>query len=383
MTKTVVILGAGWAGLPLAHKLLKYTAVKVNLKVILISPNSHFFWNIAATRGLMPGEIPDSSMFFPITPGFSRYPAKSFNFILGSAESIDKEANSITVETNEGIKRVIAYDQLVIATGSRISSGLPLKPLGTHEKTLDAWHALQNRVKDAKTIIVGGGGRTGLEAAGELAARYGKLKEISIILSTAKPLGANQNINESVRDVLDNDLKKLGVKIIRDTKVQAAKKASDGNSWTIGLSNGNTLVADLYLPLLGIQVNTSFVPGDLLDASGNVKQERNLRVSETENIWALGDVGNTEPKELTVIDAQIVYLATALDAIMTGSGAVVDYQPANKTMLFLALGKKFATGQIGNWRLWGWMVSWVKGRKLFVDTADGYVGGEKLRHGSM
>lgn len=45
MVKTVVVLGAGWAGLPLAHKLLKYTVPKVRdkLKVVLVSPNTHFF----------------------------------------------------------------------------------------------------------------------------------------------------------------------------------------------------------------------------------------------------------------------------------------------------------------------------------------------------
>ena len=75
MAKTVVILGAGWAGLPLAHKLLKYTLPKLEakdgLKVILVSPNSHFYWNIAAVRGVIPGAIPDEQLFLPIEPGFA------------------------------------------------------------------------------------------------------------------------------------------------------------------------------------------------------------------------------------------------------------------------------------------------------------------------
>jgi hypothetical protein len=52
-------------------------------------------------------------------------------------------------------------------------------------------------------------------------------------------------------------------------------------------------------------------------------------------------------------------------------------------MVFISMGKKYATGQIGEWKLFGWMVSWVKGRSLFVDTAKGYVDGKQLRHASM
>lgn len=383
MVQTVVILGAGWSGLPLAHKLLKYTAPKTSLKVILITPNSHFFWNVAATRGLIPGEIPDSSMFIRIAPGFDRYPSECFEFVLGAATGINQDVNSVQVVTNGGSERSITYDQLVIATGSRIASGLPLKPIGTHEQTLERWHELQKQVQEAKSILIGGAGPTGLEVAGELAAKYGSTKEITIILSGTKPLGDSTGVNDSVCNILDNDLEKLGARVIRNVKVQTATKDEDGRSWHIVLSDGKKLSADLYLPLFGVQVNTSFIPKELLDSHGNINQDKSMKVKGTNNIWAIGDVGNTEPKQLTLTDAQIVHVAGALHATLTGSGPVAEYEPANKTMIFLSLGRKFATGQIGSWRLWGWTVAWVKGRRLFVDTADGYVGGERLRHGSM
>ena len=69
MAKTVVILGAGWVGLPLAHKLLKYTIpkAKAGLKVIIVSPDSHFYWNIVAVRGVIPGAITDEQLFLPLS----------------------------------------------------------------------------------------------------------------------------------------------------------------------------------------------------------------------------------------------------------------------------------------------------------------------------
>jgi NADH dehydrogenase FAD-containing subunit len=414
MTQTVVILGGGWAGLPLAHKLLKSTAPKTSLKVVLVTPNSHFFWNVAATRGLIPGEIPDADLFLPIEPGFRRYPADAFELVLGSAERIDDAASKVLVRTNAGAERELAYTHLVIATGSRLTSGLPLKPLGSDEQTLDTWHALQKRIGEANSIVIAGAGATGVEVAGELAAKYGSTKAITLVMSGSKPLlpdrasstaataGTAGTPSPSLIATLDSDLQSLGVRLIRNARVtrdehhhqsdQPAAAGTDASSAAhqhrLTLSNDTTLTADLYLPLHGIRVNTSFVPPHLLDPhNGNVRQDpTSLRVAGTDNLWALGDVGDAEPKQLTVIDAQVIHVAAALHAVLlTGvpGGPVPVYVPEKKTMLFLALGRKFATGQIGGWRLWRVLVAWVKGRRLFVDTAEAYVGGTRLRHAAM
>ncbi|KAM0245661.1 hypothetical protein ACHAQJ_010501 [Trichoderma viride] len=382
-TKTVIILGSGWAGLPLAHKLLKYTSSKTSLKVILVSPNSHFFWNVAATRGLIPGMIPDESMFIPIATGFGHYPVDEFEFILGRATGIQSSLNSVAVLTNGGENRDFHYHHLVIATGSSLASGLPLKSVGTHNEMLTAWHNLQAKVSTAKDIVVAGAGPTGVEVAGELAAKFGKLKKITLIMHSDVPLESCKDLLPSVRATLDKDLQKLGVKLIRKTRVKAASVGDDGKTQVLILDNESTVFTDLYLPCHGIQLNNSFINESFLDSGGNVNTDSNMRVVGTENVWAIGDVSNIGPKQLTVTDEQIIYLAVALDAALTEKGSVVPYQPISKTMIFLSLGRTYATGQIGNWRLWGILVSYVKGKNLFIDTADGYVSGKRLRHASI
>ncbi|TVY66028.1 Oxidoreductase ptaL [Fusarium oxysporum f. sp. cubense] len=381
MTKTVVILGAGWAGLPLAHKLLKHTLPKVpDLKVILASPNSHFFWNVAATRGIIPDAIPDEQLFLPIKPGFNQYPSENFEFLLGKADGVDAESSTVHVISNENTRREITYDELVIATGSRLASDLPLKPVGTHQETISAWKQLQSEVGDSKSIVIAGGGATGTEVAGELAARYGSSKSITLVISGEQLL---EGALGSVRASISRDLKTLGVRLIYNARVTEAKKSERDQGAEVHLSNGSTLTTDLYLPLHGIKLNTSFVPPSLLDSGGNIKLDEKMRVAGTKNIWGIGDVGNIDPKQLTITDNQIIHLATALDATLTGKGDIKPYQPANKKMIFVSLGKKYATGQIGNWKLFSFMVSYVKGRKLFVDTAEGYVGGKHLRHAAI
>ncbi|KAJ1328274.1 apoptosis-inducing factor 2 [Microdochium nivale] len=386
-TKTVVILGAGFTGLPLAHKLLIYTAPKTKLKVILVSPSSEFYWNLAATRGVIPGAVPDDKLFIPIESNFAHHPSASWGFVLGKATSIDPDVSSVDIKLNSGNQQTITYDQLVIATGSRIEgASLPFKLIGTSEETVAALHKLQERIGAAKSIVVAGAGPTGVETAGELAAHFGSKKEITLINSKERVL-AGSNVLPSLANTVGQNLRKLGVTVLASTRVVKTENVpgEEGGTTVLTLSNGSSLNADVYLPLFGIRVNTDFVPSQLLDEAGNVKLEKNMRVKGTKNIWGIGDVGNLEPKQVTNTDAQIIYLADALSRALNSetTASAPLYKPLDKTMVFLSLGPKHGTGQIGGWKLWSWMVNYVKGREIFLDMAQDYVAGKKLRHASM
>ncbi|RVD84631.1 uncharacterized protein DFL_006370 [Arthrobotrys flagrans] len=384
MVKTVVIVGAGFTGLPTAHKLLIYTAPKVTekLKVILISPNSHFYWNLAAVRGVIPGAIPDEQLFLPIADALSRHPPENFEFILGKADRLQPENNSVRVVANDSSTREIVYDQLVIATGSTIRGNLPFKPLGTHEDTVTALHSLQKEIQNAGSINIAGGGPTGVETAGELAAAYGSKKQITLICAGDKVLHTS-DVLSSVSQTVGNDLQKLGVEVIYKTKVETTTKETSGQTKLV-LSNGESLTTDLYLPLFGVQLNTGWLPPSLLDEAGNVQLDSYMRVKGTTNVWGIGDVGNLEPKQVTSTDAQIIDLAENLDFVLTGcESQIKEHKVADKKMIFITLGKSYATGQISWWKVWGWLVAYIKGRKIFVDSAPNYVNGKELRHKPM
>jgi len=389
--QTIVILGAGFTGLPLAHKLLTYTAPKTSLKIIIVSPSSKFYWNLAATRGIIPGAIPDSQLFLPIEPGLARYPSDQWDFVHGKATSIDPDSNTVQILLNDGEKRTITYGQLVIATGSYINGGdLPLKLVGTATATITALHILQGRIGGAKSIVIAGAGPTGVEVAGELASFYGKNKKVTLVSSSEHVL-AGSNVLPSLASGVERDLKGLGVEIMANTRVVKAETrvtAAGGPTNDLNLSTGASLTADVYLSLFGLTANTGFLPHHLLGENGNVRLDQNMRVKGTTNIWGIGDVGDMEPKQVTNTDGQIIYLAGVLDQVMAGKttaagGLLKEYKPLNKTMIFLSLGPKYAAGQVGGWRLWAWLVNYVKGRRIFVDTAPDYVNGKKLRHASM
>lgn len=127
----------------------------------------------------MPGQIPDEKLFSPIEPAFSKYPSSSFEFIIGAAKNVDPTGKNVEVETESGI-RTVAYDTLVVTTGSSTGS-MPWKVSGSHQQFLNLLHGTQEKVKKAKSIVVGGAGVTGVEIAGELGFEYGKTKEITLV----------------------------------------------------------------------------------------------------------------------------------------------------------------------------------------------------------
>jgi len=178
--KNIVILGGSYAGITVAHKVLKQAASIGSLKVTLVSPNSHHYVNMASARGAVPDEFADEQLFQLIAPGFAQYPSSQFEFIIASAESLDIKAKKVEISSVTG-HTWLEYDILVLATGTRTKESSPFKGVGSTEATKAALHDLQKQIEKAKTIVVGGAGVTGVEVAGETKYRYKGSKEITLV----------------------------------------------------------------------------------------------------------------------------------------------------------------------------------------------------------
>jgi apoptosis-inducing factor 2 len=178
--KNIVILGGSHAGISTAQRILKQSAKIGLFKIILVSPNTHYYWNLASPRAVVPGQLTDEQLFKPIAAGFSQYPASKFEFILASAEHLDIEAKKVWISSSTG-KETLDYDFLVLATGSHTKENTPFKELGSTEATKDALHKFQARVKEAKSIVIAGAGPSGVEIASELGFEYGRQKEIILV----------------------------------------------------------------------------------------------------------------------------------------------------------------------------------------------------------
>ncbi|MDX1995649.1 MAG: FAD-dependent oxidoreductase, partial [bacterium] len=171
----VVIIGAGFSGLFAARKLLNKP-----VDILLIDRNNfHTFTPLlyqVATAGLDPSEIA-----YPVRSIFRR--RENLRFMLGEVVEIDKENKHIAVRTEEDV-RYEPYDILVVAAGSVTNTfgNNQVDQFGFGLKDLSDAVVLRNHIlkqfekatwtedpverEGLMTLVVVGGGPTGLETAG-------------------------------------------------------------------------------------------------------------------------------------------------------------------------------------------------------------------------
>jgi hypothetical protein len=200
----IVVLGASFAGLSVGHAFLDTTLAQLrttstapNYRLILVSPSTHIYWNIGAPRALVTlGLIKQDDLFIPIEPGFQRHKGLPYTIIQGRAVTWDNSARTIEIEllstaaekrysqlsttggaqnrkSNDPLSdaprtQTIPYHALILATGSSAHSNL-LSLHGPHTDTVAALTSIHSKLAAAKSIIVCGGGTSGIETAGQLA----------------------------------------------------------------------------------------------------------------------------------------------------------------------------------------------------------------------
>ncbi|KAI1276032.1 hypothetical protein F5Y07DRAFT_147681 [Xylaria sp. FL0933] len=381
MTKssnTVVVLGGAFAGVQIAHRLLKYTKPHVkDLKVILVSKNSHFYWNLAAVRAIVPGVLTEEQYTRPIAAGFAKYPEDAFEFIVGTAEAVNTANKTVRVVVGaDASERNLSYDYLVVATGTRnaVPTAVPWKNNGTHEEITALLTETQEKVKAAKHIVVAGAGATGVETAAELGFEYGNPKD-----STAKKeivlLSADKEVlnNDSIASNVATELKRLNVAVRGNARVVSTSTLPDGKTEVV-LENGEKISTDLYLPTMGMTPNTEFLPPALLTDKKFVDIDEFYRVKGAENVWAAGDVVWKPRGSFVLTDKQAAGVAKNIDAALRGkSQTPVKTIPID--VLMVATGRSRGAGRMGPVKAFSLMVYLIKGKTLGVDKLPGWVDG--------
>ncbi|KAL7931226.1 hypothetical protein V8C35DRAFT_310723 [Trichoderma chlorosporum] len=379
MVKTIVVLGVGLAAAPLIRQTMRNVVLKENdYNMIVVAPNTHFHWPVAMPRVVVPGQLPDDKAMIDLRPHFKEYPADKFEFVQGTASAMDPASNTVDVLLSSGASRTINYHTLIVATGTSSRDNMPWKAMGDTEQTKARLHELQDQIKNAKTIVVVGGGQTGSETAGELGFEYSKdgRKEVYFIYNDALPLAPP--LMDSVRKATKTELEKLKVKLVPNTKVTAVEYSGNDTILTLTSSDGKTktLTTQAYLPTTGGVPNSSFVPENLLDSDGYIMQTKSLQAKGYDNIFVLGDVGNLEDSKAGVADAQTVHLIKALPIHLKG-GAMPAYTPSTKIFVGITLGRSRATGQMGSFKVFSFLIHYAKGRFLGTDYAHLIAAGKK------
>lgn len=398
--RNVVIVGGGVAGISLAHYLLRHTLPALTERLgelyhlTLISPSSHFYWKLAAPRASVdPSQALEP--FASITDGFQEYPTSRFTFIQAEATHLNEKGRILHVrapKTNETV--TVEYHSLVIATGT--TSHSPLFSLaGPYTQVQDALGQMQTRLRDADSILVAGGGPTGVETAGELGAmrdHWPSEKKSITLLSGNERLLSHASPGSSA--TAEHMLGQLGVVVEHTVRVASAVQQDNQTSWEITLSDQSTRNVDVYIDATGAIPNTAFLPSVWLDAKGYVKTDPfNLRVEDTVRVYALGSVTSftngsffdaIEPVRPLADSFRDDHLAMNPEASHQTQSwwetlfgrRTRTYQQKTALTQFVTVGRNGGVGELGGWRVPNVLVYKAKAKTLMIEKMSPIVYGK-------
>jgi NADH dehydrogenase len=383
-TPHIVVLGAGFGGLTFCQH-LKNSHAKIT---VVDRTNHHLFQPLlyqVATAGLSAPEIAQ-----PIRSILSR--KKNITVLLEQAVDFNLAKREVVLET-----KTLPYDYLVLALGSRNNYfGHPeWEQFAPGLKTLDdavrirshallAFEKAENTSDAAErerlmTIIIIGGGPTGVELAGAFAelARHVLRRDFrnidprhaKIILVEGAPRVLS-HLPEDLSESAARQLKKLGVKI--HTGVQV-KKIHPGS---VELADGEIIRGENILWAAGV----SAVPltkklGVELDKSSRVKVNPDLSVPGHPEIFAVGDMtlvldknGKPVPGVSPAAMQEARHVARIIDAEIDGkTNARTPFKYWDKGTM-ATIGRSKAVAMVGKFKISGFFawLAWLVLHLVFL-----------------
>lgn len=344
--------------------------------------------------------FPQEKLFVSIPEAFEQYPKDSFRFINGTARELDHINRTVTISSAAGGTEKIDFYALVIATGASTSS--PLFGFNQDVEFLRAnWSAFREALPTAKTIVIAGGGPTGIETAGELgeflngrpgwfSSKLTKPKvSITVVTAGSQIL---PNLRPSIAAKAEGYLSKVGVTVVKNVRVKSVAPQGAGTEdvasrATLTLENGQTLEADLYIPATGSKPNTSFVPETLLTADGRVDVNAStLRADKAgPRIYAVGDAAaGARPAIHLLLNAIPVLGANIKRDLLLASGkeesSISDdrvYKEDTRETQMVPIGKSSGVGAAMGYQLPSFMVWLIKGRDYWLWTTGNLWSGKQ------
>ncbi|MEK6945458.1 MAG: FAD-dependent oxidoreductase [Nanoarchaeota archaeon] len=261
--KRVVIIGGGFTGAYCAKRL------RNNFDVTLIDNKEYFEFTPSVLKSIINPQNLKSIQIY------HKDYLKNEKFVLGSVSEIKN--NYVVVG-----KKKLEFDYLIIASGSKYNSPIKDPKVFVPQRGKEI-SEFSERIKEARSILIVGGGLVGVELSAEIATRCEK-KEIMLIDAGKEILSRN---NEKTRKFARNFLESKGTNIISDEKVISNK----GNVFFT--DKKRKIKADLVFMCTGIKSNSGFMIKNFknkLNEKGQIRTNGFLQLDGCENIFVGGDV---------------------------------------------------------------------------------------------
>ncbi len=329
----MVVVGGGLAGHRIAW------ALQGEAEVTLIDPKDYFEVPMAAPRMLVEPARSDDAIL-PFAEFLPRV-----RHVLGKASEIRPEF----VRVGEA---EIPFDYLVVATGAGYADDLVKPHAGSAVERRAHFRHWAGRIREAKEILIVGGGPVGVELAGEI---LEDLPGKKVTLMHSGPALLPLLRGKPPAYAL-SFLRERGAEVRLNEQVTAARKER----------------AEVVLWCAGYRIDTGYLrgfPGNVLDSHGQVLVDAELRMAGSRNIFVAGDItALPEPKLGIWAGRHAAVVIANIRCLLRGKAGLRTYRPATgNRMMLVTLGRNHGTGHIplGDFTN-SWFARRVKSRDMFI-----------------
>ncbi|WP_312282924.1 FAD-dependent oxidoreductase [Pseudescherichia sp.] len=291
MRKQIVIVGAGfagmWAALSAARLADKHQQA-IDITVIAPQPE------LRVRPRFYEKDV--QTLVAPLQPLFD---VTGVKFLPGTVEQILPGCKQISWKEASGETHQCRYDRLILASGSQINRGsvagaaeyaFDLDRLESAVRLEQHLKSLSDQAESEarNTVVVCGGGFTGIEMALELPGRLREIlghdakTRVVVVERGAEPGG---RWSKALREVIGEASAELGVEWLVNAEVESV------NASGVTLKDGRTLASQTVIWTVGVQANGLTTQIDApRDRQGRLHVTTELQVVGHPEIYATGDV---------------------------------------------------------------------------------------------
>ncbi|MGC9497103.1 NAD(P)/FAD-dependent oxidoreductase [Streptomyces sp. WG7] len=303
----VVVIGAGLAGVTLARRL-----GELGTPALVVGDEEHRPYNRVLLAEVLAGRYGPEVTALPAPAGLLR----------GRVTGIDRAGR--TVRCADG--SVIAYDTLVLATGSNAVLP-PLRglftpdrelPEGVHAfRTMDDCLGLSKALRPGVRAVVVGGGLLGVSAARALAVRGAQ-----VVLAQQSERLMECRLDPAASALVRRHLENLGVEVHTECRVRDVRSVG-GAVRSVEMADGYALGADVVVLACGVRPRVGLAREAGLEVGKGVVVDDELRTSDP-HIRAVGDCAQHAGR-VYGLAAPALEQAGALAGLLAGDGTAARY----------------------------------------------------------
>ncbi|KAL2082941.1 hypothetical protein ACEWY4_020714 [Coilia grayii] len=348
----VVVVGGGFGGIAAAQQL------KSNgIKFILIDLRDAFHHNVASLRAAVQSGFAQKT-FIPYRETFGE------SFVQGQVVKVDTASRVIVLDDGQEI----GYTHLILCTGTDGPFPGKFNKVASYHTAIEEYEKFVKEIQAAESVVVVGGGSTGVEMAAEVKTEYPDKK---VVLIHSRIALADVELLSSVRQEAKEVLLRKGVELVLGHKVANQKDLKFNvtqKDMVITTDKGMEIPADFVICCTGNKINSaaySATMAECLANDGSLKVNEHLQVRGFDRIYAVGDCAHIkEPKMAYHAGLHAGIAVTNIINSMTGK-PLVSYQTGNVTML-LAMGCDDGVGQFNGYKLPRFLVTQGKSKGLLL-----------------